>query len=134
MIEIVEPTSRLIEISQSDDVGQSKALYAPVSADDRIDFDSRYWDTKPRNTEDIELCSLGAFAFDHNDQDCLELPTYYAELDIPETATEFRAQNTLAVFEAQVYGLLSNGASLEEARRFAMAAVTGLPSTFSKKT
>lgn len=125
MIEITETTETLIKADK-----ENFALYAPVGEDDRILFEERYWASSPRTAADIELCGVGAFSFDSCDEDCLQEPTHYTELDIPETATEFRAQESMESFDLHTNGLLNNGASPEEAMRFAMASLTGLPSTF----
>ena len=95
MLDICEYTGMLIKASQ-----ECLELFVPLATDDRIYLDARYWATSPRNQNDIFLCDINTFFFDHLDEDCLKKAYHYAS--VPETWLEVKVfadkrENTMLV-------------------------------------
>lgn len=56
MLDICEYTGMLIKASQD-----CLELFVPLTTDNRINLDARYWATSPRNQNDIFLCDINTF-------------------------------------------------------------------------
>jgi hypothetical protein len=105
-------------------------LYCPVGQDDEILHQQAYWASELRNSTDIHFnYDTCGFAFDENDEDCLEQPSHYLTLKLPKTATEYHILVEEEIVERNTSALIANGCDVEEAYRIALKHVAGPPGT-----
>jgi hypothetical protein len=124
-VDITFPTEVLVWAAKN-----NLNLYCPVGKEDEILYQEAYWASELRNSTDIDLeRGTCGFAFDENDEDCLEQPSHYTTLELPETATEYQLLLEKELFERHISDLMKSGCDEKEARRIAISHVTGLPST-----
>jgi hypothetical protein len=105
-------------------------LYCPVGKDDEILHQQAYWALEPHNSKDIDLNhNTCGFAFDENDEGCLEQPSHYLTLKLPKIATEYHILIEEEIVEQNTSALMTNGCDVEEAYQIALKHVAEPPGT-----